>query len=140
MSWINSIYKDIKEIKSTKKQLREFGLLVGSVLIVLSFFVLKKFVMSALIIGTILVIVGLLNPKYLKIIYYIWMTIAVIMGWWVTRVLLFMFFILGIIPIKLILLLSNQQLLDLKINKRKKSYWIYRQSSNKYDSMLEKQF
>lgn len=131
---------EIKNISSTQKELRDFGLLVGGVFLVLGIFILKNVTSHAAIIGFTLVTVGLIKPKLLKYIYICWMTIALMMGWVVTRIILLVVFLLVMIPLKLVLQWKGERLLDTKINKRAKTYWLRRQASTDYVSILDKQF
>lgn len=61
-----------------------------------------------------------------------WMTFAVALGWFWTRVFLSIFYYLIITPTGLLLRLFGKDLLDKKIDKSAKSYWIKRDLS-KFD-------
>lgn len=126
--------------QTSKKELRDFGLLVGSVFIVLGIFFLKKISAQCITAGGILIIAGVLYPQLLKPVYEVWMKIGHGMGWVMTRIILFTVFILVFTPMRFLLQLTGKKLLDTTIKKRAKSYWIPRQSSKEYGTMLEKQF
>jgi len=137
------LLEDIKAIKSSKKDLRNFGLTVG---IAFGIFggVLWWFDRSAypylVGLGVFLVIGGLLVPKMLLPLQKVWMTFAVIMGFFMTRVILSILFFLGFTPMGLIARLVGKQFLVLKRDPADQSYWNYRERS-KYDkSRSEMQF
>ena len=134
------ITKELKNLSTTQRDLKNFGLLVGGVFIVIGIFVLKNFLHPLAIVGIILVILGMLKPILLKYVYLVWMAVALVMVWFVTRLILFIFFLFVITPFRIIIGFSEEKLIDTKINKKTKTYWTYRHSSNDYDSMLEKQF
>ncbi|MCP4709492.1 MAG: hypothetical protein GY869_12770, partial [Planctomycetes bacterium] len=86
---------EIKNIKSTPKDLRNFGLVVG-IAAGIAGGVLWWFAKPAYPwfggAGLLLIVLGLIAPAPLKPLQKIWMTFAVIMGWIMTRVILFIFF------------------------------------------------
>ncbi len=131
---------DIKNIKSSKSDIRKFGILVGSVLTLIGLILLWKELNSFklfIILGVALISFGMILPKLLKPIYFVWMTIATILGWIMTRVILTILFYIILTPISLIARLFKVRFLDLTWNKDVESYWIIR--SDKSINM-EKQF
>lgn len=132
--------EEIKNINSDKKKIKNFGFLIGGVLIVLSIFIMWKGVTHyqiILIIGTVFILSGVIIPKVLKPIYKIWMTLAIILGWIMTRVILTILFYLIITPIGVIARLFGKQFLDLSWKKSTVSFWNKRSESV---NEMEKQF
>jgi len=121
-----TLWKEINEIPSTKRQLREFGLTVGAVLGLISVWMLWRgnahapyfFAAAAL-----LVAFGMLMPAALKPIQKVWMTLALLMGWVMSRVILVVLFYLAVTPIALVLRLLGKDLLDIRPGLQKESYW-----------------
>lgn len=137
------IIEEIKNIKSGKKQLREFGVTVGIVLAMLGGLFLWRrhgHYNYFFIISSILIVLGLLRPALLKPIYKAWMALAVIMGWVMTRVILSILYYLVFTPLGMALRAFGKQFLDVKPNKAKKSYWNYRETGKFKQSDCEKQF
>jgi hypothetical protein len=134
---------DIKKIKSTKKDLRDFGLAVGAVLLVLGglFLWLQKgsypYLLSA---GLLLILAGLACPRVLLPLQKAWMTLAVIIGWLMTRVILLLLFYLALTPTNLIARLFGKQFLDLERDPSRKSYWNDREAKERPPADYEKQF
>lgn len=56
-----------------------------------------------------------------------WMKLAFVLGWFMTRVILSVFYYLILTPIGLFLRITGKDLLDRKINLDAKSYWIKRE-------------
>lgn len=137
------ILDEIKNIKSTPKKLREFGLLVGSVFCLVaglfwwrgrppySYFLTP---------GLVLVVLGAVWPAVLKPLQKVWMTLAVLMGWFMTRVLLSALFYLAITPLGLILRLTGKDLLDQRLEPEKQSFWKPRSPVPRVPADYEKQF
>ncbi|MCP4650562.1 MAG: hypothetical protein GY853_10860 [PVC group bacterium] len=133
------IKQEMKNIKSTKKELREFALTIGNILAVISCILLFKEKSSAnyfLLCGAILIGLGVTCPLLLKPIQKIWMGLAVIIGWLMSRIILTVFFYSILTPLSLCARLFNKKFLDLKIDETANSYWIKRKELNNY----EKQF
>jgi len=132
--------EDIKNINTTKKDIKKFGFLIGGILIAISLFFIWKEAASYKIImpiGIIFIISGQFLPTILKPIYLVWMTFAVILGWIMTRVILIIIFYLIVTPISLIAKLFRHKFLDLTFRTKDDTYWNYR---NDTISNIEKQF
>ncbi len=135
--------EELKNIKTGKKELRDFGLLMAAVLGLLGGLLFWKGKVSYpyfLSIAATFLVLGLSLPQLLKPIYKIWMTLAALMGWFMTRVILSVLFYLVVMPIGLIARLSGKQFLDLKMDKSRASYWNYREPRESDASDYEKQF
>ena len=132
--------EDIKNISTTKKDIKNFGFLIGGILVIISLFLIWKDIASYKIImpiGVIFILFGKFLPTILKPIYLAWMTFAVILGWIMTRVILAILFYLIVTPIGLIGRIFGAKYLNLSWNDNVKSYWDKR---DKTVSDIEKQF
>lgn len=121
------VIKEIQHIKSDKKALREFGIVIGSVLVLLAGLLFLKGKSSYpyfAVPGTALFIISFTMPVILKPLQKSWMTISILIGWVMTRVILTILFYLVVTPFSIIAGLFGQELLDTKFDKRKDSYWI----------------
>ena len=80
------------EQAATRKELRQFGLLVGAVFTVIGFWPLvfrgEPFRLWAISLGTILIVFGAILPQVLAPIHKGWMWVGHILGWINTRILL----------------------------------------------------
>ena len=134
---------EIKNIKSGKTELRKFGITVGIVLGVLGGLLLwrgREFYSYFLVASAILIVLGLLSPTILLPFQKAWMTIAVVLGWFMTRLILGILFYLVFTPIGLVTRLFNKEFLELKIDKMRDSYWIYREEKPLDKKRYENQF
>ncbi|UCD15922.1 MAG: hypothetical protein JSV34_02415 [Candidatus Omnitrophota bacterium] len=137
------VIEEIKSIKSEKKELCQFGIVVGigMALIGGSFWWWgKDFYFYFFIISAALLFFGLTAPKVLKPFQKVWMSAAILMGWVVTRVILIVFFYLVITPIGLFMRIIGKDVLNLKIDKNTGSYWVPQESDNLDKSRYENQF
>ena len=137
------LLNEIKNIKSTKKELRSFGITVGIVFGVLAFALWwqgkANFIYFAAI-SIVLVVLGLIFSAVLKPIQKIWMGFALIIGYFMTRVILSVLFYLILTPLSLISRIRGKDFLNLKIDKNAASYWIKRDELSFNKESYEKQF
>jgi len=138
-----NIREDIKQLKTSDRDLRKFGLMVGGVFAVLGFLFLlrhKAHYPYFLWPGVALVLFGALLPRGLKWVYIAWMSMAFVLGFVMAHVILTLFFFLVIAPIGLVARLFGQDFLSLKLDRAAKSYWIPRPQKPKSPAEYERQF
>lgn len=137
------LIEEIKNIVSTKKEARKFGIQIGVLFILISFllFVLhKNYTAYFLVAGVILTTLGKFFPQILIFPNKIWMSFAIILGFFTSRLILIVLFYLVITPMGLIAKIFGKDFLDKKLNRQQESYWNKREK-NFYDkSQTEKQF
>ncbi|RJQ21535.1 MAG: hypothetical protein C4560_03515 [Nitrospiraceae bacterium] len=138
---------EIKTIKSSKSDLRKFGLSVGIVLGLLGgllWWKEKPYHVYFLAASLFLIFSGLVVPTVLKPLQKAWMTMAVLMGWFMTRVLLIILFYFLITPMSLISKLVGKDFLDRKFsrdhNKNARSYWLTQEEPSNNKRRHETQF
>jgi membrane-bound ClpP family serine protease len=139
------LIEEIKSIKSDKKELRKFGITVGAVLVIIGFLfqlVWDNYTVYMILgsIGAVLLLHGVLFPKILLPVHKIWMTIAVILGFIMTRVILSILFYLVVTVVGLIARITGKDFLDIKIDRKKESYWNKREKVEYTKELTERQF
>lgn len=137
------IIEEIKKIDSSPKKVREFGWVMTIFFGILAgLFFLRKgpSAMIYLYLSAGFLVLTLILPIALKPLQKAWMTIAVLMGWVMSRVILGILFYLAMTPIALILRMTGKDLLDLKIDPAKDSYWHLRSQKDIPTSDYERQF
>ncbi|MCW8804394.1 MAG: SxtJ family membrane protein [Ignavibacteriaceae bacterium] len=137
------IKDEFKHIKETKKDLRKFGLTVGSVLIIIAGFLFYFEKTSAIyfgIIGTFLILTGLVYSNILKPLNKLWMGLAIILGFIMSRVILTILFYLVLTPISFIARIVGKKFMDLKYDKSVNTYWEKRSVIQKKPIDYERQF
>lgn len=134
---------EIKNIDSSVKELRKFGVTMAIACAVISIFTLlqnKSFYRVFLAIAVLFAIFALLFPGALKFVHEFWMSLAHAMGWLMTRVILSVLFYLVLTPIGLIMRICGKDLLNTKFaGDNDLSYWISRKQQAP-DRDYEKQF
>lgn len=136
------LINEIKNIDSSKKALKKFGITIGLFIIILNLFLLlikEKFPLHFLFIGLAIIILGFLYPKLLKPINIAWMSIALMLGWISTRLILILLYYFLITPISFVTKLLRKDLLEMKVDKSKASYWHKREPMQE-KSYFENQF
>ena len=134
---------EIRGIKSDRRDLRNFGFVVGGVLVALAAFLFWKERPSWTWIGGVgasLVTLGALLPGSLLPLQKVWMTLAVIMGWVMTRVILSVLFFLVLTPIGLVARATGKRFLDRSLDRDSASYWHPREDNPPPRQHYEKQF
>jgi len=137
------LLEEIKNIKSAKKDLRNFGLTVGIALGLIGAVLwwLNKGAYPYFIgIGALLIVAGLAIPVILKPLQKVWMTIAVVMGWIMARVILTLLFYLVFTLTGLVARLFGKDFLDLKRRRDEASYWNRREPEEYDPKRSEMQF
>ena len=135
--------EEIKNIKSEKSDIRNFGITLGIILLLISGFLFWKEKESYQIfsgIGITLTLIAIAIPSVLKPVYWMWMIFGIILGWFMTRVILSLLFYIIITPIGLTLRLFGKQFLELRWDKSKESYWNFRTNEHLQNENYEKQF
>ena len=135
--------EEFKHIKETKKDLRKFGLTVGSVLVLIAvvlFYFEKSSSVYFAVIGAVLILTAVIYPKILKLLNKIWMGLAIILGFVMSRVIIAILFYLVLTPIGLLAKLFGKKFMDLKYNKSAESYWEKRSIKEKKQLDYERQF
>ena len=122
--------EEIKNIKSEKSDLRKFGIMVGTILMIIAGFLFwneKESFQIFLAIGITLLLTSIALPSVLKPVYWIWMIFAIILGWIMTRAILSLLFYVVFTSIGLTLRFFGKQFLELRCwEKSKESYWNFR--------------
>jgi hypothetical protein len=134
---------EIKNIKSSKSDLRKFGLSVGIVLGLLGGALWWKGRDSYpyfLVVAAFLVSSGMIFPSVLKPLQKVWMTFAVVMGWIMTRVILTVAFYMVITPVGMILRILGKDFLNRSFEKDASTYWVAKSDEVSSKNTYEKQF
>ena len=135
--------EEIKNIKSEKSDLRNFGIIVGITLLIISGFLFwkeKESFQIFLTIGITLFLTAIAIPSVLKPVYWIWMIFGIILGWFMTRIILSLLFYIIFTSIGLTFRLFGKQFLELQWDKSKESYWNFRTNEHQQNKTYEKQF
>jgi uncharacterized membrane protein len=136
------LLEELKNIDSSKKEIKKFSYQVGTVCIVLGLIlsiVSKTIHYNIIIAGIFLITAGILRPILLFPIHKLWMGFSVILGFISTRVILLIIYYFVLTPIAIIGRLTGKDFLDEKIDKSKKSYWSMRKEMV-FNDNLKRQF
>ena len=136
------MFEEIKNIKTSSKDIRSFGITIGIILFIISailFYYDKSSHQIIAYIGGGFIALGTIIPILLKPIYILWMTFAVILGWVMTRVILSIVFYFIMTPIGLLTRLLGEDFLALK-KSNSGSYWNNRDQAVELNQDYEKQF
>jgi len=137
------MFEEIKNIESKKSDLRNFGVIIGIILLIISGFLFwkeKEAFQILLAIGITLFLTAIAIPRVLKPVYWIWMIFAITLGWFVTLLILSLLFYVVFTSIGLTLRLFGKQFLELRWDKSKESYWNFRTNDHLQKENYEKQF
>ena len=135
------LWREINEIKSSSKELREFGILMGIFSGLLYCFLWwKKGGASVYLLGIsgFFFLFACVLPAVLKPLQKIWMSLALVIGVGMSRVILAALFYLVFTPIGFFLRIKRKDLLQLKASPNDGSYWKDHTKRSKTD--YDKQF
>ena len=136
------MFEELKNIKTSNKDIRSFGITIGIILVIISttlFYYDKSSYQIIAYIGGGFIALGAIIPILLKPIYILWMTFAIMLGWIMTRVILSIVFYFIMTPIGLLTRLLGEDFLALK-KSNSGSYWNNRDQSVELNQDYEKQF
>ena len=122
---------------------RGFGLTVGGVLVLIGayqYLTGSELYPWLLGVGMLLVVVGLVVPKALRLLNIAWTKLGVLLGRIVTPVVMFLVYVVSIVPIGLLLRLGGKDLLALKARDSSASYWVERTPPGPPPESLKDQF
>ena len=137
------MFEEIKNIKSEKSDLRNFGIIVGIILLIISGFLFwkeKESFQIFFVIGITLFITSIAIPLVLKPVYWTWMIFGIILGWFMTRLILSLLFYIIFTSIGLTARLFGKQFVELRWDKSNDSYWNLRTNEHLQKENYEKQF
>lgn len=137
------IIEEIKQIKSTSKDIINFAMLIGGIIALIglvSLFNRSSAFMFLIPFGLIFMLLGFIAPVIIKPLYFVWMSLSVILGYISTRVILALLYYLIITPIGIIFKLMGKDLLNLKFDKKAETYWIKREIKPYDKKETERQF
>ena len=137
------LLEEIRNIKSEKRDLRNFGITFGVLLGLLGgalWWKGKDTYTLFLFFSGAFFFLGFVLPSILKPLQKAWMAFAVVLGFFMTRVILSVLFYVVFTGIGLGGRLFGKQFLDLKMDHSLKSYWNYRESKTFKQSDYELQF
>jgi len=135
--------EEINNIKSSTKELKQFGFVIGGILFAIGVYLLYKGKPAypvLLSLGFLIIVLGLALPKILLPFQKVWMTLAVMLGFIMTRVILSILFYFVLTPIGFFAKISGKSFLDLKFNDSKLSYWNIREKKDYEKIDTERQF
>ena len=138
-----SILSDIQKLKTGSRELRKFGLMVGGVFLAIGIWFLIRHKPSYPFFfwpGVALVAFGALAPRALKYIYIAWMAVAFTLGFFMSQVILTLFFFVVVTPIGLLARLSRKDFLARKLEKNAASYWVACPKESKTAESYYRQF
>ena len=138
-----SIREDFATLPSDPLAWRKFGLLVGGVFVALgaiAFWRDASWWLIPTVLGAPLVLLGAVYPRALRVVYLGWMFMAVVLGFFVTRIILSVFFFLVITPVALFFKLIGRDALHRKFDREAKTYWIEKEYPIADRSRFEKFF
>jgi hypothetical protein len=137
------MYDDLKNIRKDNKAIRDFGILIGFILLIIAgilFYKERESYELIILLGIAFIGLGLGMPIFLKPFYLIWMVFAVILGWFMSRLILVILFYFILTPIGLVGKLFGQNFLGNNFNSSAKSYWNLIDSKSEINQDYEKQF
>ena len=121
------MYDNKSYIKNKINSERNFGIVFGSVFLIISLYPLlnnNNIRIWALLISLFLFVISLLFPKILQVPNKLWFKFGNLLGYIVAPIIMGIIFLIIITPIGVIINIFNKDFFNKKINKSVKSYWV----------------
>jgi hypothetical protein len=137
------LWEEIKNIKSEKKDLRNFGITFGVVLGLLAgalWWKEKDTYTVFMVLSLVFFFFGFVLPAVLKPLQKAWMAFAVVLGFFMTKFILSILYYILFTAIGLGSRLFGKKFLGHGIDKSRDSYWRYRKPKSFDKERYEKQF
>lgn len=137
------LIQEIREIKSGRKELRQFGLLFAFVLSLIGLWIVWKeeeIPYLLFLISGIFLSLGFGLPVSLKPFHKVWMSFAVLLGFVMTCLILVVVYYLVFTPMGLVSRLFGYSFLNTKWDGTRQSYWNSRSSSDWNKNNCKRQF
>ena len=137
------IKEEIKNIKSGKREIIIFAIVIAALLFIIGFILKKQssdYSMLFFIAAILLVLLAYIFPRLLKPVHKLWMSMGIIMGAGVTFIILSVLLYLLITPISFLARWMGKDFLDIKMSRDSKSYWISKEDREFKKESYEKQF
>ncbi|MEM0962075.1 MAG: SxtJ family membrane protein [Bacteroidota bacterium] len=143
--FLRTVRAELAALDVSPRALRQFGLVVGGVLLAIAGLLLWRRGLSAWVwglgsVGGVLVVLGAVAPVALRSAHRVWMTLAFALGFVMTRVILTLAYVLIFIPTALVLRLIGKDLLSRTMAPPGESYWIRRDDGVADRESLERYF
>lgn len=120
------MFDEFKAIKSSPKELKEFGVVVGAILIIIGDVAMLRhrgYYPYLISIGSLFVLLGLVKPSILLPLQKFWMGLGIFIGFFVSRIILSVLFFGVMTPIGFLMKLFGKDILDEKMDRSTGSYW-----------------
>ena len=134
---------EILNSKPDKKELRKFAITIFTVLGIIGgiLFWQKEdigFILWA--VGIFFLLLGLFWAKILGPIYKVWMTFALLLGFVMNHLILALMYYVVITPIGIVMRVLRKDTLQIRLDRKTKSYWIQRTNEDFSKEKYEKMF
>ena len=121
----------IKNSKIKMGSNRSFGIVFAVVFLIIALWPLKNgysILITPLTISLIFLFLGLINSKFLHPLNKLWFKFGLVLGAIIAPIVMCIIYFLVVTPIGLIMKIMGKDLLNIKYDKSKKSYWIQRKT------------
>ena len=141
--YLFAVIQQMNERLGLPKELQEFGLTVGIILVILGAIALwrqKSLYPYFLGFGIIFIAAGLFIPNTLRPFQKVWMAFSIILGFFVSRIILTVLFYFVLTPLGLTARIFGKDILNQRIDKSCKSYWHDKGTEVKNKESYENQY
>lgn len=130
---------ELKNIRSGRKELRSFSIILAVASLVAAWYVYRRGGMPPvyfLILSAGFGLAALLIPKFLVPLHKLWMGLGIVLGGIVSHIVLMLVFFFAVTPIGVLARVLGKDFLKRKLDKRAKSYWEYRKDERTRNDYL----
>ncbi len=128
----------MKESRIKPSSEKSFGNLFGFIFLLISLYPMlfgQPFKLWSLIVGFVLFFIANFTPRILIIPNLLWFRLGLFLGKIISPIIIFLVYIITVIPVGLLLKLLGKDILNIKQNDKLNSYWVLR--TDKVNSMKD---
>ena len=125
----NELKSNFKFEESSPKK---FGITFCIIFFIISIFTyiyFDKFFLIPLIVGFSFLLISFISPNSLKKFSKIWFKFGVLLGKIISPLIMFLIYLIGIIPTSIYAKITQKKILDKKFDKKTKTYWVTRKDA-----------
>jgi len=135
--------EELKNLSSTPRDLRSFGLTMAAVLLIIAavlWWKEKPYFLNLIYPALLLALLGMIAPAWLGPLQRAWMALAVLLGFVMNRVILTIVYFGMFTPAALVLKILRKDLLHERWDKSAESYWVRKTSGSYHPQSSEKMY
>ena len=125
----NELKSNFKFEESSPKKFGITFFIIFFIISIFTYIYFDKFFLIPLIVGFSFLLISFISPNSLKKFSKIWFKFGVLLGKIISPLIMFLIYLIGIIPTSIYAKITQKKILDKKFDKKTKTYWVTRKDA-----------